>query len=79
MRNLLRRLQKLEGRLTDATGQVPHSEAWFAYYEDQFERLVDGENIPYIPLAVIDRIVAEADREEQALSACPNRSCGETR
>src|ERR1035438_8278097 len=33
------------GRLTDATGLVPHSEAWFAYYEDQFGRLVDGENV----------------------------------
>jgi hypothetical protein len=71
VRNLLRRLQKLEGRLTDATGLVPHSEAWFAYYQDQFGRLVDGEDIPYIPLAVIDRIVEEADREEQALKGLP--------
>jgi hypothetical protein len=66
VRNLVRRLQKLEGRLTDATGLVPHSEAWFAYYEDQFGRLVDGENVPCIPLAVIDRIIEDADRAEQA-------------
>jgi hypothetical protein len=32
---------------------------------------VDGEDIPYIPLAVIDRIVEEADREEQALKGLP--------
>lgn len=66
MRNFARRLQKLEARSTDATGLAPHSEAWFAYYEDQFGRLVDGENVPYIPLAVIDRIVEEGDRAEQA-------------
>jgi hypothetical protein len=66
VRNFVRRLQKLEGRLTDATGLVPHSEAWFEYYGDQFGRLVDGEDVPYIPLAVIDRIVEEGDRVELA-------------
>lgn len=66
MRNLVRRVQKLEGRLTDVTGLVPHSEAWFAYYEDQCDRFGDGEDVPYIPLVVIDRIVEEADRAEQA-------------
>jgi len=66
MRNLVRRLQRLEGRLTDATGLLPHSEAWFAYYEDQCDRFGDGEDVPYIPLAVIDRIVEEADRADQA-------------
>jgi hypothetical protein len=67
MRNLVRRLQKLEAGLTDATGLVPHSEAWFGYYEDQFDRFLDGEDVPYVPLAVIDRIVEHADRAEQAL------------
>lgn len=66
MRNLVRRLQKLEGRLTDATGLVPHSEAWFAYYENECGRFGAGEDVPCIPLAVIDRIVEEADRAEQA-------------
>jgi hypothetical protein len=46
--------------LTDVTGLVPHSDAWFAYYEDQYGRFVDGEDVPYIPLAVIDQIVEEA-------------------
>lgn len=41
VRNLVRRLLKLEGRLTDGTGLVPHSEAWFAYYGDQFGRWYD--------------------------------------
>lgn len=69
MRNLVRRLRKLEGQLTDATGLVPHSEAWFAYYEDQFAKWEVGEEFPCIPLAVIDRIIEEADREEQARAA----------
>ena len=68
MRNLIRRLQKLEVGLTDATGLVPHSEAWFAHYDDQFDRFLDGEDVPYVPLAVIDRIVERADRAERALS-----------
>jgi hypothetical protein len=66
VKSLVRRLQKLEGRLADATGLVPHSEAWFAYYEGQFARWEVGEEFPCIPLAVIDRIIEEADREEQA-------------
>jgi hypothetical protein len=66
VRNLVRRLRKLEGQLTDVTGLVPHSEAWFAYYEDQFARWEVGEDFPCIPLAVIDRIIEEGDREEQA-------------
>jgi len=66
VRNLVRRLQKLERRLTDTTGLVPHSEAWFTYYEDQCDRFAAGEDVPHIPLAVIDRIVEEADRAEQA-------------
>jgi RHS repeat-associated protein len=36
-------------------------------FEDQFDRFVDGEDVPYVPLAVIDRIVEKADRAEQAL------------
>jgi len=67
VRNLVRRLQKLERRLTDAS-LVPHSEAWFAYYEDQCDRFAAGEDVPSIPLAVIDRIVEEGDRAEQAQS-----------
>jgi hypothetical protein len=66
VRNLVRRLQKLEGRLTDATGLVPHSEAWFAYYKDQFARWEVGEEFRCIPLAVIDRITEDADRGEKA-------------
>jgi hypothetical protein len=67
VRSLRRRLQKLEARLTDATGLVPHSEAWFAYYEDQCERFAAGEDVRHIPLAVIDRIIEEGAAERAQL------------
>lgn len=60
--NIERRIRKLESVLVDATGLIPHSEAWFAYYEDQCDRFAAGEDVPYIPLAVVDRIVEEGDR-----------------
>jgi hypothetical protein len=68
MRNLVRRLQKLEGRLTDATGLVPHSDAWFAFWEDKLARSMDGVDVDMrgFTLAVIDRIVEKGDREERA-------------
>jgi hypothetical protein len=74
MRNLVRRLRKLEAANYDSTGLVPHSEAWFAYYEEQFTKWEPGEEFPNIPRAVIDRIIEAGDRE-----AGPDRSCGETR
>ena len=66
MRNLSRRLSRLEGQRFDVTGLVPHSDAWFAFYESQFGRLMAGEDVGYIPLAVIDRAVEAADRAELA-------------
>lgn len=68
MRNLVRRLQKLEAGRFDATGLVPHSEAWFAYWEDKLDRSLGGEAVDMrgFTLAVIDRIVEQADRAEQA-------------
>ena len=68
MRSLVRRLHKLEGRLTDATGLVPHSDGWFAFWEDKLDRSMNGEDVDMsgFTLAVIDRIVEEGDRAEQA-------------
>lgn len=67
MKNLVRRLRKLEQQTpTDATGLVPHSQAWFAYYEDQFAQWKFGQEFPYIPLAAIDHMLEEADRAELA-------------
>jgi hypothetical protein len=41
MNNLARRLRKLESVGRDATGLVPHSDAWYAFYEDKLFRLID--------------------------------------
>jgi len=52
----------------DASGLVPDSEAWFAYYEREYDRFESraeaGDDVGdvQIPLAAIDRIVAAADR-----------------
>ena len=43
--NLRSRVRKLESRRLDATGLVPHSDAWFAYWETQLRRLADGDDI----------------------------------
>jgi hypothetical protein len=75
MHNLSRRLCRLESQRFDVTGLVPNSGACFAYYENQFDRLIAGEDIGYLPLAVIDGIVEAADRAEQMQRA---RSCLET-
>jgi hypothetical protein len=66
--NLARRVRALERGRGDATGLVPHSEAWFAFYEDKYFRLINGEDIGNIriPLAVTDRLIEEADRADQA-------------
>jgi hypothetical protein len=70
VRDLHRRLQKLETRSTDAIGLVPHSEGWFAYWEDKLVRSMDGEEVDMrgFTLAVIDRIIEKGDRAEPALS-----------
>ena len=69
--NLKSRVRKLEkSHHLDASGLVPHSDAWFAHYEreyDLFEALAEtGGDLSnmQIPLAVIDRIVEAADRED---------------
>ena len=66
--NLERRLRKLESRRFDVGGLVPQSDAWFAFWEDKFERSVNGEDVECagFPLAVIDRIVEAADRDRMA-------------
>jgi hypothetical protein len=66
MRNLSQRLSRLEAQRFDVTGLVPNSDAWYAFYENQFGRLMAGEDVGYIPLAVIDRAVEAADRAELA-------------
>jgi hypothetical protein len=76
MRNILRRIKKLEKRLTDASGLVPNSEAWFDYWKNLYDEYLEayerseltGEAPPDYPkgitLAFLDRIVEEADRAD---------------
>jgi hypothetical protein len=69
VRGLIRRLHKLEAGLTDATGLVPHSEAWFDFYEARWASIVDDEGRLIgpkfdIPLAVVDRAIERCDREQ---------------
>jgi hypothetical protein len=63
--SMTRRIGKLESRSFDATGLKPHSEAWFAFWEEKLERLWAGEDIGnvQIPIAVTDRIIEAADAE----------------
>jgi hypothetical protein len=71
MMNLARRLRKLESlRRVDAGGLAPHSDAWFAFWEDKLERSINGEHVECagFPLAVIDRIVATADRKDAEMA-----------
>jgi hypothetical protein len=52
MTNLERRLNKLEGLLTDVSGLVPHTEKWLEYWKRWFECSIRdsysrrGEKIP---------------------------------
>ena len=64
--SMTRRILKLEARNFDATGLKPHSEAWFAFWEEKLERLWAGENIGNIriPIEVTDRMIAAADAED---------------
>ena len=66
MSNLLRRLRKLETRLTDNSGLAPHSEAWLDYWRCRIDRLLAGEghrDPGRIPLEAIDAIIAASAAE----------------
>ena len=66
MANLLRRLKKLEARMTNDKGLVPGSQKWMDYWLEQFDKLVSrGDEAKHIgiPLAVIDAIVNAAELE----------------
>ena len=71
MRNLNRRLQKLEAGFTDTTGLVPHSEAWLAY------RVVAHRLLPQkTSEAVFFQAAADASADsEQARQPQTNSSC----
>ncbi len=66
MSNLLRRLKRLEAIMTDRSGFVPHSEAWFQHWNERYDRFLatrDGDAIQEMPPAYIDDLLARVDRE----------------
>jgi len=55
-----RRLRKLEARLTDRSGVVPNTEAWWDYWLPRVDSLIIGEEPGEpgcIPLEVCDAII----------------------
>ncbi len=64
MSRLSRRLRKLEERITDRTGLVPRSEAWFRYWGEKLDQFLEsGEEdaLRGISLAVIDALMEQDD------------------
>ena len=65
MRNLMRRVNRLEQQHFDATGLVPRSEAWYEFYWDKIYRLMDGEQINMkIPLEAFDELLHRGEGSE---------------
>lgn len=66
--SLTNRVRKLEAKYLDATGLIPHSEAWFTFWEAKLDLLLAGEDIGNvrIPIEVTDRLIAAADAESLA-------------
>jgi hypothetical protein len=63
-----RRLRKLEARLTDRSGLVPHTKRWFDYWMVRLEQLIDGERPDEsIPIEFCDALIAAADRTDAAI------------
>jgi hypothetical protein len=67
MARLERRLRKLEARLTDRSGLVPHTKAWWDSWMPRVDRVITGEEAGEpggIPLEVCDAIIASGPRNE---------------
>jgi hypothetical protein len=75
VKNLARRLRKLESARFDSSGLVPHSDEWFAYYGDIFDREMRGEKPEYntFPIEVFDHFVEAADRADREQRAAGAR------
>jgi hypothetical protein len=65
MSNVARRLKRLEAQMTDRSGYVPHSEAWFQYWSERHDQLLSGDAqaVSRIPLAYLDDLLARVDRD----------------
>jgi len=66
--NLHRRLRKLEANMTDHSRLAPHSAAWFAHWNERYDRFLmtlNADSIRGMPLAYVDAILAEGRNAEQ--------------
>ena len=66
MSRLERRLRKLEARLTDCSGLIPHTQEWLDYWTTRMDKLIDGEPIDVkIPYDVIDVLIGRGDANDR--------------
>jgi hypothetical protein len=55
-----RRLRNLEARLTDRSGLVPHTKAWWDYWLAMLDKLIGSETLDeLIPLEFIDALIVK--------------------
>ena len=70
MSRLQQRLRRLEAQITDASGLIPHSDAWVGYWADRIDQYLSGkiEIVGRIPLEALDdmSLRAEARRSRSA-------------
>ncbi|MGO9259537.1 MAG: hypothetical protein ACLQU1_24980 [Bryobacteraceae bacterium] len=69
MSRVLRRLEKLEARLTDRSHLTPHSQEWFDYWRERLDRcLVDGDDkaLAGMPVEFYRAMTELAVKEEEA-------------
>lgn len=58
------RLRKLEARLTDCSGLVPHTEAWWGYWLAMVDKLIAGEKLDeLIPLEFVDALIVKGESD----------------
>jgi hypothetical protein len=59
-----RRLHKLEARLTDCSGLVPHTEGWWDYWMARVGKLIGGEKLDeLVPLEFIDALIGQGESD----------------
>jgi len=61
MSRILQRLRKLEAQITDHSGYVPHSEAWFDSWAERYDRFLatgDGDALEGMTLDFVDEMIA---------------------
>ena len=55
--NLLRRIEELEARSVDGSGLAPHSPAWLAFWQHQFQLYETGQPHALLPLEAVRAII----------------------